>query len=278
MTVYELRARAGKGLVYLVLLLSSALMAAPFFFMISTALKAPHELNTIPPVWIPAEPQWRNFIDVWKVLPFGRYFLNTSLTSGLVTLGVLLTSSMGAYAFSRLEWKARDKVFLLTLATMMLPFAILLIPLYQMMKLLGWIDSYAALIVPWIFSPYGTFLLRQFFMTIPKSLEDAATIDGASRMRILFGIILPLSVPALVTLGTFTFLSAWNSFLWPMVVTTSQEKLVLSVGLSMLTGTYSTKMPLVMAAVTVTVLPTIALFVAGQKWFIQGIAATGIKG
>jgi len=267
-----------KILIYTILTLVAVTMAAPFLYMLSTALKAPHEITTIPPVWIPERLMWENFVKVWTILPFGRYVLNTIFVTVCITVGTVVTSSLGAYAFSRLEWPGRDTLFMGYLGTMMVPFSIIMIPLYQMMKHLKWIDTYKALIIPWIFSAYGTFLLRQFFMGIPKELEEAAIIDGAGRLGILTRIIMPLSKPALITLGTFTFLSSWNSFLWPLIVTNSQTKYVLTIGLNFLQGTYFTQVNLVMAAVTITVLPTILLFLFGQRYFIESVAITGMKG
>lgn len=266
-----------KIFIYFVLIIVAVLMVAPFLYMISTSLKSPTEVNSIPPVWIPEVPQWRNYIDVWSIVPLGRYLANSIGTTVAITLGTLITSTMAAYAFARLKWVGRDKIFLVYLGTMMIPFSIIMIPLYQLIIKFGWVDSYKTLIIPWIFSAYGTFLLRQFFMGIPIDLEDAAIIDGAGKFRILWNVILPLSKPALITLGTFTFLGSWNSFLWPLISTNSKEKFVLTIGLNMLAGTYYTNVPMVMAAVTITVLPTILLFLFFQKWFIQGIATTGIK-
>jgi len=266
-----------KLIIYLILIIVAVFMVAPFLYMLSTSLKSPTEVNSIPPIWIPEDLQWHNYIDVWKQVPMARYLLNTIFTTLAITFGTLLTSALGAYAFARLDWVGKDKIFIVYLGTMMIPFSIIMIPLYQMIVKFGWVDSYESLIIPWLFSPYGTFLLRQFFLTIPKDLEDAAIMDGASNLRILLQVILPLTKPALITLGTFTFLGTWNSFLWPLISTNSKEKFVLTIGLNMLAGTYYTNVPMVMAAVTITVIPTIMLFLFAQRWFIQGIATTGIK-
>jgi len=267
-----------KVSIYVVLTLVGIAMGAPFLYMVSTAFKAPYEVTTVPPTWIPAEPQWRNFVDIWTLFPFGRFLLNTLIVTLSVTLGQLVTSSLGAYAFARLDFPGRDTLFVGYLGTMMVPFSIVLIPLYYMMKEFHWLDTYQAQIIPWLFSAYGTFLLRQFFATIPMELEEAAIIDGASRLRILATLIVPLAKPALATLATFTFLSTWNSFLWPLIVINSQGKYVISMGLNFLQGTYFTEVHLVMAAVTVTVLPTVILFLFGQRYFIESVAITGIKG
>lgn len=264
--------------IYLVLIVVGITMATPFLYMVSTALKAPDEVTTIPPTWIPRRLMWENFVKVWTLFPFGRFLLNTIFVTVCIVLGVVITSSLGAYAFARLEWPWRDALFMGYLGTMMIPFSIIMIPLYMMMRNFHWLDKYEALTIPWLFSAYGTFLLRQFFMTIPMELEEAAIIDGASRLRILTTIIVPLSKPALATLATFTFLGSWNSFLWPLLVINSQDKYVLTIGLNFLQGTYFTQVHLVMAGVTVTVLPTVILFLFGQRYFIESVAITGMKG
>lgn len=266
-----------KIAIYIILTIVAVFMIAPFLYMVSTSLKSPTEVNAIPPVWIPANPVWSNYIDIWSIVPMGNYLLNTTVITVLVTLGTLVTSCLGGYAFARLNWVGRDQIFLVYLGTMMVPFSIIMIPLYKIIQLLGWVNSYEALIIPWVFSAYGTFLMRQFFLSVPLDLEDAAIIDGASRLRILTQIFIPLNTPALITLATFTFLGTWNSFLWPLIATNSKEKFVLTIGLNMLQGTYFTNIPMVMAAVTITVIPTIILFLVAQRWFIESIATTGIK-
>ena len=263
--------------IYLVLIAMGITMAAPFLYMISTALKAPDEVTTMPPTWIPERLMWENFVKIWTLFPFGRFLLNTIFVTASIVLGVVTTSCLAAYAFARLEWPWRDALFMGYLGTMMIPFAVIMIPLYVLMKNFNWLDKYEALIIPWLFSAYGTFLLRQFFMTIPMELEEAAIIDGASRFRILTTIIIPLSKPVLVTLATFTFLGSWNSFLWPLLVINSQDKYVLTIGLNFLQGTYFTQVNLVMAGVTLTVLPTVILFLFGQRYFIESVAITGLK-
>ncbi len=263
--------------IYLILSIVAVFMVAPFFYMIATSLKDPSEVNAIPPVWIPAHPVWSNYVDIWTAVPLGKYLLNTVFIAVLTTLGTIVTSCLGAYAFARLQWVGRNQIFLVYLGTMMVPFSIIMIPLYRLMVNFKWVDSYNALIIPWIFSAYGTFLMRQFFKSIPDELEDAAVIDGASRLRILIQIFLPLTEPAVVTLATFTFLSTWNSFLWPLIITNSQDKFTLAMGLNMLAGTFYTNVPMVMAAVTITVIPTILLFLFAQRWFIESVATTGIK-
>jgi multiple sugar transport system permease protein len=266
-----------KLVIYVILALFAVVMIAPFLVMLSTSLKTPAEVNQVPPVWIPPNPHWQNYIDVWTVAPMGRYLLNSIFVTVSITAGTLVTSALGAYALARLSWLGRDKIFLLFIGTMMVPFAIVLIPFYQLIKALNWVNSYEALIIPWIFSPYGAFLLRQFFLTIPQDLEDSMIVEGASRLRILVQLFVPLTKPALVTLAVFTALNSWNSFLWPLVVTSSEEKFMLPVGLNLLAGSNNLNLPLIMAAVTITVLPTILLFLFAQRWFVESIATTGLR-
>jgi multiple sugar transport system permease protein len=266
-----------KGMIYLVLSVVAVLMIAPFVLMLSTSLKTREEMNAVPMIWIPEQPRWQNYADVWNAAPMVNYLFNSTFTTLAITFGTLVTSALGAYAFARLKWLGRDKIFLLYIGTMMVPFAIVMIPFYQLIKTFGWVDSYEALIIPWMFSPYGTFLLRQFFLSIPQELEDSMIVEGASRLRILLQLFVPLTTPAFVTLGVFTALSSWNSFIWPLIVTSSQEKFVLPIGLNILAGTNTVNQPLVMAAVTVTVIPTIALFLFAQRWFVQSIATTGLR-
>jgi multiple sugar transport system permease protein len=260
-----------------VLSVVAVLMIAPFVLMLSTSLKTREEMNAVPMIWIPEQPRWQNYADVWNAAPMVNYLFNSTFTTLAITFGTLVTSALGAYAFARLKWLGRDKIFLLYIGTMMVPFAIVMIPFYQLIKTFGWVDSYEALIIPWMFSPYGTFLLRQFFLSIPQELEDSMIVEGASRLRILLQLFVPLTTPAFVTLGVFTALSSWNSFIWPLIVTSSQEKFVLPIGLNILAGTNTVNQPLVMAAVTVTVIPTIALFLFAQRWFVQSIATTGLR-
>ncbi len=221
---------------------------------------------------------WKNYPDAWNAVPFGRFFVNSLFVSITVTLGQVLTSSLAAYAFARLRFKFRDQLFLGYLATMMIPGTVTMIPVFILIKKLGWIDTYAALILPGMFSAYGTFLLRQFFLSIPKDLEESAVIDGASKLTIYWKIIMPLSKPALATLTTFVFLWVWNDFMWPLIVTNSMEMKTLPVGLSAFQGLYTTNWTLLMAAAVIVLIPVLILYVFNQRYFIKGIALSGLKG
>ena len=253
-------------------------MIVPFVWMISTSLKDPGNVFVYPPQWFPRPLVWENYARVLKQIDFARYFLNTAFITICVVSGQLFTSSLGAYAFARLNFPGRDKLFLLYLGTMMIPGQVTMIPIFIFVRIIGWIDTYAALIIPGCFTAWGTFLLRQFFLTIPKELEDAAAIDGCSAFGKYWQIILPLSKPALATLGVFAFMGTWNSFQWPLIVTISEKMRTLSVALASFQGVYRTDWTLLMASSVLTLLPILVIFMFGQKYFVEGITLTGLKG
>jgi multiple sugar transport system permease protein len=244
----------------------------PFFWMISTALRADREVFASPPILLPATIQWHNFVDAWRYLPFGTFFLNSAFVAGAITIIVLIVSSLSGYAFSRLTFPGRGSLFVVYLATLMVPQAVIVIPLFLMMGAFGWIDSYAALIVPMAFSSFGTFLLRQFFLTVPKELEDAARIDGASHARILLTVFLPLSLPALGLLALFTFTGQWNSFLWPLIAVNGPEHATLPLGLTLFQGQQGTQWNFMMAGATISMLPGLVLTILMQRYIFAGIA------
>jgi multiple sugar transport system permease protein len=246
--------------------------------MLSTSLKPAGDVFASPPQFVPRELEWRNYADTFRAVPFGRYFLNTIFIALTATAGQVATSAMAAYAFARLRFPGRDKLFFGYLATIMIPGSVTMIPVFILIKLMGWTDSYKALIVPGIFGAYGTFMLRQFFLTIPGALEDAARIDGCGRIRIFFEVILPLSQPALATLALFTFMGNWNSFMWPLIVTNSQSRLTLPVGLASFQGMYSTDWSLLMAGSVIAVVPVLILFLFTQRFFVEGIKLSGFGG
>ena len=223
-------------------------------------------------------PRWRNYSEVWEVVRFGRFYLNSIFIAFCVTFGQLVTASLAGFSFARLRFPGRDKIFLAYLATMMIPGSVTLIPLFIVIKKIGWMDTYWALIVPWMFTPYGTFLLRQFFMSLPSELEDAAKIDGCSLFSIYWRIALPLSKPALATLGIFTFMGSWGSFMWPLIVIHSTGKNTLPIGLAAFQGQYTTNYPLLMAGSMMVVLPIIVIFVCCQRFFVEGIKLSGMGG
>jgi multiple sugar transport system permease protein len=253
------------------------IMLVPFFWMFSTSLKSLGEVFEYPPKWIPSQPRWENYARVWSVVPFGRYLLNSVIVSGSITLLHLLVASLSAFAFARLKFPGRDKLFLLYLATLMVPGQVTMIPNFILIKLLRLTDTYTGLILPNVFTAFGVFLLRQFFMTIPKDYEDAARIDGASRFYIYSRIILPLSVPALSTLAVFTFVFQWNNLLWPLVVVSKDSMKTITIGLASFQGMYGTTWNLLMAAAVMGILPSIVAFLIGQRFLIKGITLTGLK-
>lgn len=220
-----------------------------------------------------------NYTDVFKLQGLFRALTNTTLVTMMVVFGQILTSIMGGYAFARLKFPGRDKLFLLYLGTYMIPFVVLTIPLYQVMQVLGWANSTTALIVPWVFTVYGTFLMKQSFLTIPLEIEEAAHIDGASRWLMLRKIFIPAVMPAIATLATFSFLYAWNSFLWPLIILKiGSDQTVLTLALQELQGRAADKVHLILAAATITILPPVLIFIAMQKHYLKSIMASGVKG
>src|SRR6266849_9436535 len=241
------RASLGAALSYVGLSAGTVVMLVPFVWMVSTSLKNGAAVFVYPPEWVPDPLVWSNYADVVRIMPFLRYLLNTTFVSGSVTLLQLVVSSLAAFAFARLRFPGRDRLFLAYLATLMVPGQVTLIPNFLIVKYLGWIDTYQALIIPQVFSAFGTFLLRQFFLTIPRELDDAARIDGASAFGFFRRILLPLSGPALATLEVFTFTAQWNNFLWPLIVINDAEMRTLTVGLRPLVGQFTVQYQLLMA-------------------------------
>lgn len=268
--------------IYLLLCAFGLMMALPFLWMVSTALKPDALVFRIPPEWFPRPLVWRNFIDSLTILGHSvhLYAWNTTVIGVLATVGVVLSSSVVAFGFARLEFPGRDLMFGLVLSTMMLPFAVLMVPQFILFQRIGWLDSFRPLIIPyWFGAPFHIFLLRQFFMTIPKDLDDAARVDGASSLQIYWHIIMPLSKPALATSAIFAFIYHWNDLLWPLIVLSSQKKWTLALFLASFQGyMLQPRWNLLMAASTVLVLPVLILFFFAQRAFIRGITVTGIKG
>jgi multiple sugar transport system permease protein len=221
-----------------------------------------------------------NYTEVIELNNMARALTNTTLVTTLVVLGQLLTSVLGGYAFARLKFPGRDTLFVFYLGTIMIPFVMLIVPLYQLMVTIGWTDHLAALIIPWIFSAYGTFLMRQHFITFPKEVEEAALIDGASRLQVLTQILIPASVPALATQATFTFLYAWNSFIWPLVIINvgNEKNHVLTLALNVLRGRASDTPNLILAGAAIAIIPPLIVFILGQRFFVESVASTGLKG
>lgn len=267
----------GRALpLHLLLTLLSIAMIAPFVWMVLTSFK------TLPEVaedhWMPTAWQWRNYLEVFDVIPFTRFIWNSVFIAGWVTFLQVLTSSMAAFSFSRLNWPHRDRVFFLYLGTMMLPGLVMLIPNYQLMVHFGLVDSFLGLVLPAAFSAFGTFLLRQFMLSIPSALDEAAAIDGATPWQIFWQVILPLSRSGLLTLSIFTFMGNYHSFFWPLVMMKSVEKYTLPVGLLFFDSSYGQSTNLLMAAVTMSVVPLIIVFALLQRHLISGIQVGAVKG
>jgi len=267
-------------LTYTLLILTSIVVILPFLWMIFSSFKTAGEIWTFPPVFIPKKFLWSNYANAWKALPFDRFFFNSLIVTISVTIGQLFTCSLGGYAFARLRFPGRDKLFLIYLATMMIPFPVLMIPLFIIMQTLGWVDTLKSLIIPCLFSAWGTFLMRQFMMGIPRALEDAAKIDGCGYWKMYWKIIVPLCKPVFATLGIFTFLGTWNQFFWPLIMINTISQKTLPLGLVMFQTRIAAETPwhLIMAASCATVLPVIVLFIIGQKYYVKGIVTSGLKG
>ena len=275
----RLRGGRVRWLLHAGLLLGSLLMLTPFLWMLSTSLKLPPEIFTYPPVWIPSDIAWANYPATLRALPFHWYYFNSTVVSISSTFIQIGASSLGAFAFARLRFKGRDSLFLMYLATLMIPFQVTMIPNFIIVtKVLNWYNTYNALILPTAFSAFSVFLLRQFFRSLPMEMDEAARMDGASSFRIWWQIIMPLSGPALAALGIFVFLGSWNSFLWPLIVTTSDRMRTIPVGLSAFQGQYNTQWNLLMAGSVIALLPVLVVYMLGQTWFQRGITLSGLGG
>lgn len=266
--------------VYFILIAGSIAMVFPFAWLLRSSLMSTAQIFIFPPEWIPRPFEWRNYSDALTVVPFLRYFLNTMTIEVSVVAGVLITSTMAGYSFARLKWPGRNLVFGLILSTLMLPYAVTLIPTFVLWKSLGAINTYWPLIVPAWFGggAFNIFLLRQFFNTIPKDLDEAAYMDGANPLTVLWRILIPLCTPALIVILIFTFIGTWNDFLGPLIYLSDSNKFTLALGLASFRGMYNAQWGYLMAASTAIVAPIIVLFFIGQRYFIEGITLTGIKG
>lgn len=274
----RIKSRWGALALHAFLLLGSVVMLLPFIWMLSTSLKTPPQTFAYPPVWIPTPIAWGNYAKTVAAMPFGRFYLNSLIVTFSVTVIQILSSSLAAFAFARLRFRGRNALFLLYLATLMIPFQVTMIPNFILVRLFGWYDTYQALILPPAFSAFSTFLLRQYFLGLPFDLDEAARIDGASSFRIWWSIILPLSGPVLAALAIFVSLNSWNDFLWPLIVTNSPEMRTLPVGLSTFQGQFKVEWNLLMAGSVIAMLPVLIVYIIGQRWFIRGIAMSGMGG
>ncbi|PMQ01369.1 MAG: sugar ABC transporter permease [Dictyoglomus sp. NZ13-RE01] len=263
---------------YSVIIFGAFWMILPFFWLFSASLMTPQELLAFPPKFLPSEPQWKNYVEVIKKIPILFYYKNSLIVALSVTISVLLTSSLSGYAFAKLKFTGREALFRFVLSTMMFPVFIFIIPVYYLMKIFGWLNNHLSLITPFIVSGYGIFLMRQFILTIPNELLDSARIDGANELKIYLKIVLPLLKPALATLAILTFIGQWNSFMWPLIVTSSSQHLMtLPVGISRLSLAFSTTetQHLILTALVLQIIPTVALFLFLQRYYIKGFVLSG---
>ncbi|GIV83354.1 MAG: sugar ABC transporter permease [Candidatus Roseilinea sp.] len=272
----------GDLIAYLLIILGAIIVMVPLAWMVTTALKQNYEVFLFPPRWIPEKLMWSNFTYVFELMPFGRFMLNTAIITQLAIIGDLLSCSVVAFAFARLRAPGKNFLFLLVLSTMMLPFQVTMIPKFVLFRQLDWVDTFLPLVVPQFFAnAYQVFLMRQFFLTIPKDLDEAAIIDGSSILGVYWRIIMPLSGPIIVTMVIFSFLYHWNDFLAPLIYLNSEQNKTLALGLASILAYPAGgqgRWEVLMAASTIALLPCIVLFFIGQKFFVQGIALTGLKG
>jgi len=281
--VYEARRAFLVTITYALVIFFAITEVLPFIWMISTSLKDLNQVFTMPPQWIPRPAHWENYVEIFRLMDFGRYWLNTIIVTVGRMLGQFIFCTLAAYAFARLNFPGKNFLFFLLLSSLMVPFETLMVPTFVLMKKLGWINTYWALIVPHALGAFGgafnVFLLRQFFLTIPKEFEESAIIDGASPFRIFRSIMLPLARPALAALLIFSFRGAWNDFTYPLIVTNTDNMKVLSLGILGFKGLRAgmTQWHLMMAAATLSILPMIIVFLVAQKYFIEGITVGGLK-
>jgi ABC-type glycerol-3-phosphate transport system permease component len=265
---------------YVMLALFGAVLMAPLVWLVSSSLKSEARIFVIPPEWIPNPIRWSNYVDVFRIIPFGRGWWNSIVVAVLTTAGTLISASIVAFGFARLRFPGRDKLFMLLIATVMIPYHVTLIPTYVLFRELGWLNTFLPLIVPAWFGggAFNVFLLRQFYMRLPLELDDAARVDGASLWRIFTDVVMPQSKPALGVIAIFTFLGSWNDFFGPFIYLNSTEKYTLPLMLRLFQTTEGTQWHLLMAASVMTAIPCILLYFVAQRYFIQGVVFTGLKG
>lgn len=270
--------KIGKVLRYILVISISVLMVLPFIWMISSSLKAESQIFGFPIKWIPEIFYWSNYKDVFTKIPFHLYYFNTLKIAVSTTILTVITSSLAGYAFAKLKFPERDKLFFIYIATMMIPYQVMMIPQFMLMSKIGLVDSHWALIILGAFNPFGVFLFRQFFMAVPDELLEAARIDGLNDFGIYTKIILPLSRPAIATLVIFSFMHAWNDFLGPLIYLTSDHLYTIQLGMQHFITSYNTEYALLMAAAVAAIVPTIIVYFFAQDHFIEGIASSGVKG
>jgi len=269
---------SGQLISFILLAIGALSMLLPFFWMVSTSLKTTGETLAIPPVWLPKDFKWKNYQTALSMAPFGRYFINSLIITLSSTFGEVVTSILAAFAFAKLQFFGKNILFTVLIATMMVPFELLMIPNYLTLSKLGMIDTYWAMIVPFLASVFSVFMLKQNFEAVPKQLYYAAKVDGASDWRFLWQILVPMSKSSIVTVIILKMIGSWNSFMWPLMVTNETSLRPLPVGLQAFTTEAGTYFALLMAAATIVILPMIIVYLFLQKYIIKGISNTGIKG
>ncbi|NLE14963.1 MAG: carbohydrate ABC transporter permease [Spirochaetales bacterium] len=278
MQAHSNKQTVAKTLLYLLLVLCSLAMLMPFVWMLSSSLKLDKDVFTFPIEWFPSNPRWENYAEIWTTIPLAQFLKNTAKLTLIVTFLQLLTSSFAAYAFAKLQFKGRDLLFLGYVATIAMPWQVYMVPQFMLMRSFGLNNTHSAIIFLQAFSAFGVFLMKQFYMSVPDELCEAARIDGMSEYRIWALIMLPLSKPALSTLTIFTFVNTWNDFLGPLLYLTRMELKTIQIGLRMFISQYSSEYGLIMAASVVALIPVVIVFLALQKFFVQGVATAGLKG
>lgn len=273
----QTRRRAGRVVFYFILLAGALALTLPMVWTVLASLKTRAEIFAVPFRWLPQTPQWSNYAEALAAAPFERYFLNSTLIAVTTTLSTVFFASLAGYGFARYDFRGRNVLFVIVLSTLMVPFQVIMVPLYILVRDLGWLNTYAGLIVPGALSAFGVFLMRQFMQTIPAELTDAARMDGASEFGIFWRVVLPVARPALSALAIFTFLESWNALLWPLIVVTDADLRPLQLGLAEFTSQYTTDYPLLLAASVMTLLPVVILFLVLRGDFVRGIATTGLR-
>lgn len=264
--------------IYALLILLAVVLMIPFFWLISMSLRLDRDVFTIPIRWIPANPVWTNYVDIWTRIPLLTFLRNTAQLTVVITILQLITSSFAAYAFSKLRFRGRNVLFLAYIATIAIPWQVYMVPQFIMFRTMGLVDTHMAMIILQSFSAFGVFLMKQFYDTIPDELAEAARIDGMSEQKIWLKIMLPLAKPALATLTIFTFVFVWNDFLGPRLYLTTQSLWTIQIGMRMFIGQHASEFGLIMAIATVSLIPILVMFLILQRFFVQGIATSGLKG
>lgn len=278
MKIQNTKTRTLRVILYVVLIALALVMLVPFVWMLSASFKLDKDVFIFPIQWIPENPRWQNYVDIWRKIPLSRFVLNTVKLTLIVTFLQLLTSSFAAYAFAKLNFKGKNTLFLAYIGTIAVPWQVYMVPQFMMMRSMGLADTHLAIICLQAFSAFGVFMMKQFYEGIPTELCEAARIDGMTEYQIWYQIMLPLSKPSLSTLTIFTFVNTWNDFLGPLIYLTTESKKTLQLGLRMFISQFGSEYGLIMAASVLSLIPVLIVFLSLQKYFVEGVAASGVKG